>query len=128
MKQRNAPHCDANIWPVFVKQTHIYIIVYMKSSFPKPVKRHSKNKWACNANAKFNYYVLENSFSLMNKCVYLYIFMKSSFLKHDLWTWHCHCQLDFSIGAWRTWEKSFSYIYIQKCICMLIQFNTHVSI
>ena len=28
MKQRNALHCDANMWPIFVRQTHIYVIIY----------------------------------------------------------------------------------------------------
>ena len=75
--------------------------VSLKSSFPKHAKRHSKKKWACNANvnAKFDYYVLEKRFSLMNKCEHRYIFMKRSFPKHDLQTWHCHCNLDFWIGA-----------------------------
>ena len=50
----------------------------MKSSFPKRVKRHS-TKWPCNANAKFDYYVLEKSFLHMNKAIYMYIFMKTFF-------------------------------------------------
>ena len=77
---------------------HMYRHVYMKSSFLKRVKRHSK-KWPCNANSKFDYYVLEKSFSHMNKCIFMYAFMKSSFPKHDLRTWHCHRNLDFWIGA-----------------------------
>ena len=28
MKQRNAPHCDASIWPIFVRQTSIYAYIY----------------------------------------------------------------------------------------------------
>ena len=35
----------------------------------------------------------------MNKSVYMYILMKSSFPKHDLQTWHCHCNLNFL--SWR---------------------------
>ena len=26
MKQRTTQHCDAGIWPVFVRQTHIYVV------------------------------------------------------------------------------------------------------
>ena len=52
----------------------------MKSSFPKSVKHHSK-KWACNVSAKFYYYILEKGIWNMNKCVDMYIFMKSSFAK-----------------------------------------------
>ena len=67
---------------------------YMKKSFPKCVKRHPPPlpKWPCNA--KFDYYVLEKSFSRMNKCIYMYIFMKSSFLTDHLRTRHCHCNFD----------------------------------
>ena len=39
--------------------------------------------YSSNANAKFDYYVLENSGSHMNTD-FMYIFMKSSFAKHDL--------------------------------------------
>ena len=46
----------------------------MKTSFPKRIKRHSKKEWARNANAKFDYYVLEKRFSHMNECVYIYIY------------------------------------------------------
>ena len=31
--------------------------------------------------------------------IYVYIFIKSSFPKHDLQTWHGHCNIDFWIGA-----------------------------
>ena len=54
--------------------------------FPNRVKRHAKKKWACNSSAKFEYYVLEKSCSHINKCLYMYIFMKRSFTKHDLQT------------------------------------------
>ena len=30
----------------------------------------------------------------MNKCVHMYIFMKSSFPKDDLQLWYCQCNLD----------------------------------
>ena len=50
----------------------IFMYVHMKSSFPKRVKRHFKRKWACNANAKFDYYLFEHSYSYMNKCVDIY--------------------------------------------------------
>ena len=49
--------------------------MYMKSSFPKGDKHHSNKKWACNANAKFDCYVLERSFWPTNKCVYIYSFI-----------------------------------------------------
>ena len=49
---------------------YIYIYIYMKSSFPKRVKYHSK-AWPCNVNAKFDYYVLEKSFTYMNKYTYM---------------------------------------------------------
>ena len=66
---------------------YIYIYtcayIYMSSSFPKRIKTHSK-KCLCNVSAKLDYYVIEKSFSHMNKCVYMYIFMKSSFPKDDL--------------------------------------------
>ena len=49
----------------------------MKSSFPKRIKRHYK-KCLCTANAKFDYYVLEKTFSHMNKYThthtYIYIY------------------------------------------------------
>ena len=41
----------------------------------------------------------------------MYIFTKSSFPKHDLQTWYCHCNLDFWIGAGRVLEKSSIYCY-----------------
>ena len=41
----------------------------MKSYFPKRVKPQSKKKWTCNANTKFDY-LLENSFSHRNNCIY----------------------------------------------------------
>ena len=41
--------------------------------------RHHSRKWACNGNTKFDYYLLEKSFSHMNECTYIYICMKSSF-------------------------------------------------
>ena len=65
------------------------------SSFPKRVKRHSKKNWTCNANAKLGYYVLEKSFSHMNKRIYMYILMKSTFLKYDFRTWHVLLQPRF---------------------------------
>ena len=61
------------IWQFFYLQCKS-----MKSSFPKRVKRPFR-KWHSNGNAKFYYYVLEKSFSHMNKGIYMYIFMKSSF-------------------------------------------------
>ena len=78
--------------------------IHMKSSSPKRVKRQYQ-KQVCNANTKFDYYILEKRFSQMNKCVYMHIFMKSYFPKHDLQTWHCHCNLDVlekssSHGLW----------------------------
>ena len=73
---------------------YIYVDVCMNNSFPKRVKRHSR-KWVCNANTKFDYYLLGKSFSHMNKCLYVNIFMKRSFPKYDLRTWHCHCNIDF---------------------------------
>ena len=72
----------------------------MKSSFSKSVKRHSKKEWPFNVYAKFDYYVLEKSFSHVNKCIHMYIFMKSYFPEHDLRTlllqpryldWHLTC-------------------------------------
>ena len=54
---------------------YIYIYRYMciyeeLFKFPKRIKRHSK-KCDCNAIVKFDYYLLEKSFSHMNKCVYI---------------------------------------------------------
>ena len=46
-----------------------------------------------------DYYHLEKSLLHINECIYMYICMKSSFPKHDLRTCHCHCNLDFWIGA-----------------------------
>ena len=83
--------------------------VYIYSSFPKLDKHHSK-KWAYYAKVKFIHCVFEKGFSHM--LIYVYIFMKSSFPKHYLRTWHRHCNLDFWISAYCILEKSFSYIYI----------------
>ena len=76
------------------------------SSFPKRVKRLSR-KGVCDANAKFIDYVLEKNSLHMNICVYMYIFMKSSFSKHDLQNLYWNCNLDFFIGAYRVLEKSY---------------------
>ena len=43
--------------------------------------------------------------------IYMYIFMKRSFPKHDLRTWHWYCKLKFKIGVYRVLEKSFSYVH-----------------
>ena len=53
-----------------------------RALFLKRVKRYSKKKMGCNANAKFDYYVLEKSFSHINKCVYNYIFMNRFFFQN----------------------------------------------
>ena len=37
--------------------------------FSRPRQSHS-NKWPCNADAKFSYYVLEKNLSHVNKCIY----------------------------------------------------------
>ena len=42
------------------------------------------------------------------------IFMKRAFQKNYRQTWHCHCELNFWIGAYRILEKSFSYGMLQK--------------
>ena len=83
---------------------------YMKSASPKSVKCHSKNKWVSNVNPKFVDCVLEKSSSCMYTCIYVYIFMKSSSLKHDRYTWHWHWKPIFSNGACRVLENSSSYI------------------
>ena len=41
----------------------------------------------------------------MHKCIAMYIFIKSSFPKHDLRTGHCHCNLDFLALALETFWK-----------------------
>ena len=46
----------------------------------------------------------------MNICICMYIFMKSSFSKHDLRTWYCYGDLDFWISIYRVLEKSSSYV------------------
>ena len=71
----------------------------MKSSFPKPDKCHSKNNGLAMSIPKYIDYVLEESFQHLYTCVYMCIFIKSSFPKHNLQTWHWHCKLDFWIGA-----------------------------
>ena len=70
----------------------------MKSSFPKCNKHHSK-RWNSYDNVKFIDYVLKKSFSHINVCTYMYIYLKSSFPKHHIWTCHWHCNLDFWIGT-----------------------------
>ena len=69
-----------SIWECFFK-------LYMKSSFPKRVKRYSKY-WVSNVNDKFVDCVVEKSSSCMRAYDYIYIFMKSPSPKHDLWTWN----------------------------------------
>ena len=39
---------------------------------------------------------------------HLYTFMKNTFPKFDLRTWHWHCKLDFLNGAYGVLEKSSS--------------------
>ena len=40
-------------------------------------------------------------------CIYVYTFMKSSFPKHDLQTWHCHCNLDlFLLALSAFWKRA----------------------
>ena len=83
-----------------------------------------KIKWACNDNAKFMNCVLEKSFSkafqiCSYRCLYMCIFMKSTFPKHDLGTWHWHCNLDLWIGTHHVLEKSI-YICVCAYICMTI--------
>ena len=75
-------------WHAF---THIHEKLFFKCE-----KRHWK-KWACHANGEFIDCLLEKSFSCMY--VYMYIFMKRFFQKHQLQTWHWHCKLDFWIGV-----------------------------
>ena len=79
----------------------------MKSSFPKRDKRHF-NKWPCNVNDRFIGF--EKISSYMYICIYLYIFMKSAFLKHGLRILYWHCKLNFWICAYYVLEKSSSYI------------------
>ena len=64
-------------------------------------------KWACNANDKFDYYLLEKTFSHMNKSVYMYIFMKSSFLKLDLRNCHCIATSIFELALNMFWKIAF---------------------
>ena len=54
--------------------THLYMCVhtlYKNSSFPKRV---FPQKWACNDNVKFDYYLLEKSYSDMYICIYAHIY------------------------------------------------------
>ena len=46
------------------------LCTYMRCFFPRCAKNHSK-KWACNANVKFDYNVLEKSFSHINKYIFI---------------------------------------------------------
>ena len=82
--------------------------IFKKSSSPKRVKHHYKRLgWQCQCQV----WLLPFSkqlFSHMNKCVYMYILINSSFPKQDLQTWQCHCNLGFWIGAERALEKSSS--------------------
>ena len=56
----------------YVYTVYIYKYYYMTSSFPKCAEHHSKKEWPCNTNSKFDYYVLEKSFSHMNKFICTY--------------------------------------------------------
>ena len=86
------------------------MVVYLKSSFPKCVKRHS-TKCACNANAKFQNYVLVKSFSHVHACIYVYIFMKSSFPTHNLRFWQINiATLIFGLALKAFLEQSSSFI------------------
>ena len=70
----------------FVTWIHPKEYLYMKSSFPKHVKRNYRKR-PCNASANFEDCLLGKSFSYIYiYVVYMYIFMKSSFPKHNLQT------------------------------------------
>ena len=89
---------------------YLYILIHLKlkSSFPKRVECNS-TKWACKPSAKFKDCVFGKEFFT---CVYMYIFMKNSFSKHNLRAWLWHCNIDFGIGAWCALEKSSSSVQV----------------
>ena len=72
--------------------THIRIPTYKELALLQNALITIPKEWPCNANAKFDYYVLENNFSRRNRCLYLYIFLKNSFPTHDLRNCHCHLE------------------------------------
>ena len=64
-------------------------MTYLKSSFPKGVKRQSKNR-DCNSNAKFRDHISEKSSSEICTYIRIYSYVKSSFQKPNNETWLGH--------------------------------------
>ena len=50
MKQRNELHCDADIWTIFMRQTHIiyiyYLYIYIQEHFSKWTDHAIDFKWS----------------------------------------------------------------------------------
>ena len=66
---------------IYIMYVYMFLyVIYVKSSFLKLDKPPLK-KWACNGYVKFIENVLEKSFSHMNTCIYMYIFMTSFLCK-----------------------------------------------
>ena len=70
-----------------VPPTYFCNQLYLKSSFPKCVKCQSKNQ-GCNGNAMSGDHVLEKSSSKICAYICIYLYLKSSFLKHNNQIWH----------------------------------------
>ena len=107
----------------------------MKSSFPKRVKRQSKDR-GYNVNAIFGNHVLEKCSSYICRYVFICLHVKNSFQKPKNQTWHWHCKVIFWNGAKRVFEKSsiwtytsihihiHTYTHMQTCI----EIYTHMDI
>ena len=81
----------------------------VREELPQRDKRHSK-EIVCNAKTKFANRVFQKSFSYIR----MYVYMKSSFPKHNLHNWHCKL---FFNGAYRVLEKSSSCVY---SVCVFV--------
>ena len=59
--------------------------------------------------------------------MYVYIFMRCSFGKHDLQTWNWHCKPDYGIGAYRALEKSSSYSLLSSVFIVVLSLLISMS-
>ena len=100
---------------------YMWLYVYMKNSFPKRIKRHSKIKWACNANAKFIDCVLEKSFSqvYIYICTYLWRALFQNIISEiviDITTSISGLML---ITFWKRTLHMYIYIHVYMYICII---------
>ena len=107
-----APRLAEDIYVYICMCMCMYIYVYMKSSFPKHVKRQSKNR-CCNANAKFGDHVLK-PFINMYACTHIY--MSKALYRNTIFEPGIGISSSFSGMSLNAFWKRALHMYI-KCEC-----------